>query len=196
VKSSARHNGFAFQKRPKQPRKHAAGCQNRRQPYNGSAATAGDCQDLTVHKGRLLQTRVMPGRHDFKYRQRGPELTESTPVQGTTQQSRAAPRTKLAGSETRQHAKTRWRHDDESVHYEAGHSRLRWHVSPAALQTHQVTIRNPGEASASPGATENTRRSVSEQHDPEAPSSAAHPVGRERDVSGCLADDVVCGRLK
>jgi hypothetical protein len=138
----------------------------------------------------------MPGRHDIKYRQRGPELTEITPTQGMTHQSRAAPPIKMPGSETVQQAKPRWRYDDESDCQEAGHSKLRWHVRPAALQTYQVTVRNPGEASASPGATENTRRNASEHSNPAALGSAALPVGSERDVSACVADDVVCGCFK
>ncbi len=46
IKSAER---LAFQKRPKQPRKHPTECHNRRQPYNGCAATAGASQDLAFH---------------------------------------------------------------------------------------------------------------------------------------------------
>src|SRR5512146_1214949 len=46
-------------------RKHATGCHNRRQPYNGSAATAGDEHALSEWKGRLLQTLVIPGPNEF-----------------------------------------------------------------------------------------------------------------------------------
>jgi hypothetical protein len=66
----------AFQKRPQQLEKHPAECHNRRQPYNGSEATAGDNHDLAAWKGRLLQTLVVRGRHHVPRRQREPDAPD------------------------------------------------------------------------------------------------------------------------
>ncbi len=44
----------------------------KRQTYNGCEATAAAGKDLAAQQGRPLQTLVMPGRHEFNSRQRGP----------------------------------------------------------------------------------------------------------------------------
>jgi hypothetical protein len=185
-----RHGITACVSEAAQPvRKHATGCHNRRQAYNGSAATAGDEHDPSERKGRLLQTLVIPGPNEScssavrRQRCRTPVSASNDATVRWQRYVSIRQEARNVGAPLRIDTGAR-----ASSRHEARLCRHDRPICSAALPTtHQHGARNVRVAGlcrpAAGARVYSMRRDNTEQSSRLA--SSAHQVGRKRDASGC-----------